>query len=141
MKSFIAKPLLAASLVCTFPAFAGDPPPCDPKYDPYCEPPPPPKGPLCHNIGGPQQLGANCDNANASLLPCALLANPLAYAGIVISPNDASFDAHLRHGDGFALVIFSPPLHLASEGQNHQAANVECVAIRAITTQPPEPGN
>lgn len=108
------------------------------------EPPPePPKGSLCHNIGGPQELGANCDYANSDEFPCSdfiTITNPLVYAGIVIDPNDSSFEAHLKHGDGFSIAEF-PRIHLASEGLNHQAANVGCIAVRALTEQPPEPGN
>ncbi len=118
-------------------AYAGG---CDP-YKKECPPPEPPKARLCHNIGGPQELGANCDNANFDEFPCLLITNELIYAGIVIGASDQAFEAHLRHGDGFAVAEFDPPLHLASEGLNHQAANVECLAVRAQTTQPPEPGN
>jgi len=102
---------------------------------------PPPPQVLCHNIGGPQELGANCDNANADAFPCVLITNPLVYAGIVIDPNDSAFEAHLKHGDGFAITIFDPPLHLASQGAKHEASNVECLAVRELTQQPPEPGN
>jgi hypothetical protein len=105
---------------------------CDPKKE-SCD--------ICHNIGGPRELGANCDNANADEFPCAFLESDLAYAGIIIGASDNALDAHLKHGDGFVLISFDPPLHLASEGLKHQAANVECVALRATTEQPPEPGN
>ncbi|MGH8644842.1 MAG: hypothetical protein ACREX4_10430 [Gammaproteobacteria bacterium] len=118
-------------------AYAGG---CDP-YKKECPPPEPPKARLCHNIGGPQELGANCDNANFDEFPCLLITNSLVYAGILIDPNDSSFEAHLKHGDGSALMEFDPPLHLASEIGPHQASNVECVAVRELTEQPPEPGN
>jgi hypothetical protein len=130
MNSLVKKSLMAALLGCSLAVFAGEPPP------------PPTKDALCHNIGGPQGLGANCDEFNASTGACLdLFNNPLVYAGIVIDPSDSAFNAHLAHGDGFALATFTPPLHLASEGLNHVAANVECIAIRAVTRQPPEPGN
>jgi len=63
------------------------------------------------------------------------------FLGIIIGAGPNALNAHLKHGDGFAEVTFSPALHLASTGQNHQASNVECFAERATTTQPPEPGN
>lgn len=147
-QSMVASAVLVLALVFSAgPAAAGgkEPPACDPKTK-ECEEPPKcdPKKELCdlcHNIGGPRELGANCDNANADEFPCAFLESDLAYAGIIIGASDNALDAHLKHGDGFVLISFDPPLHLASEGLNHQAANVECVALRATTTQPPEPGN
>jgi hypothetical protein len=68
---------------------------------------------------------------------------PNNFLGIVIGFNQDSagaLAAHIAHGDGFVSALFDPALHLASEGQNHQAANVECLATRVVV-QPPEPGN
>ena len=66
---------------------------------------------------------------------------PNHFLGIIISAGPNALAAHLKHGDGFVEAIFDPPLHLASTGQNHAASNVECLAERATTTQPDEPGN
>ena len=101
---------------------------------------------ICHNIGGPRELGANCDGTgNCSFI---VDGNEIDvpedhFLGIIIGFKTLgpALKAHLNHGDGFVLGTFDPALHLASEGQNHRAANVECFAKRAITTQPPEPGN
>jgi hypothetical protein len=91
-------------------------------------------------------LGANCDGTGE----CSFVLNGETinipedhFLGIKIGFKalGAALRAHLNHGDGFVLESFDPALHLASEGQNHRAANVECFAKRAITTQPPEPGN
>jgi hypothetical protein len=119
---------------------------CDPKKQ---ECPPPPKTQLCHNIGGPRDLGANCDGTgNCSMTFTNDLGQTQTlnvpenwFLGIIISAGPSALNAHLKHGDGFAEVTFSPALHLASTGQNHEASNVECFAERATTTQPPEPGN
>jgi hypothetical protein len=107
---------------------------------------------LCHNIGGPRQLGANCDQAGGSLkylfenAPPIIL-GPRQYLGILIfsgpdhlPPNDQALAAHIKHGDGFADVIFAEPLHLASEVGPHKISNVECIGTR-VNEQPPEPGN
>jgi hypothetical protein len=56
------------------------------------------------------------------------------FLGIIISAGPSALNAHLKHGDGFAEVTFSPALHLSSTGQNHEASNVECFAERATTT-------
>lgn len=108
---------------------------------------PPPKGFLCHNIGGPVELGANCDGATGLCEVVlengqTLIVPQNFFLGIVIGTDSPSaIAAHLAHGDGFTPgPIFDPPLHLASTGQNHQAANVECIAERVIP-QPTEPGN
>jgi hypothetical protein len=61
--------------------------------------------------------------------------------GIIVNASDSAWAAHLAHGDGYATRIFIPPLHLASVIGPHQASNVECLAMRATTEQPPEPGN
>jgi hypothetical protein len=135
-------------------ALAGEPT-CDPKKpECACDPtkqecPPPPKTQLCHNIGGPRDLGANCDGTgNCSMTFTNDLGQSQTlnvpenwFLGIIISAGPSALNAHLKHGDGFAEVTFSPALHLASTGQNHEASNVECFAERATTTQPPEPGN
>jgi hypothetical protein len=118
------------------------PPPCNDDI-----PCPPPPGSLCHNIGGPRDLGANCDgtgNCSFTLVGGGTI-NVLAgqFLGITIgAPKSAqALAAHLAHGDGPVLATFNN-LHLASTGQNHQAANVDCLGVRSITTQqPPEPGN
>lgn len=130
-------------------AFAQEP--CDPK-DPDCKPPPPPpKKQLCHNIGGPMELGANCDGATGSCqftyIDAAGLDQTVTvpsnhFLGILIgAESEGAIAAHLAHGDGFVVAIFEPRLHLASTGQIHKASSVDCLAERAITTQPPEPGN
>ena len=113
--------------------------------DPACKEPPP--GDLCHNIGGPDAKGggANCDPDTVD--PCCIETEEIGelcisgtqYFGIVISAGDQSRDAHIKHGDGLATSTFEA-LHLASDGQNHLGANVECVADR-VNEQPPEPGN
>jgi hypothetical protein len=130
-------------------ASAGDG--CDPTKE-KCPPTPPPCDPtkqnctnICHNIGGPRDLGANCDmTGNCSVLlddGTTITVPPNKFLGIIIGAGANSLAAHLKHGDGFVEVTFDPALHLASTGQNHAASNVECLATRAITTQPPEPGN
>ena len=101
---------------------------------------------ICHNIGGPRELGANCDGTgNCSFVQDGETFNVPEdhFLGIIIGFKAIgnALKANLNHGDGFVLQTFDPALHLASEGQNHRAANVECFAKRAITTQPPEPGN
>ena len=104
------------------------------------------KGLICHNIGGPRDLGANCDmtgNCSFTTDNVTLLVTPNHFLGIIIGFNQDSqgaLAAHIAHGDGFIITTFDPPLHLASTGQNHQAANVECLAER-IVPQPGEPGN
>ena len=119
---------------------------CGPNEE--CPPPPCEKNctTVCHNIGGPDELGANCDGATGAcsftLDTGQTLVVPLNhFLGIIISAGPKSLAAHLKHGDGFVELEFDPALHLASTGQNHQASNVECLAERATTTQPPEPGN
>jgi hypothetical protein len=125
---------------------------CDPKTDPKCEPPPPPpKVLLCHNIGGPMELGANCDGAtgactftymDATSLPNTITVPQNHFLGIFIgAKSERAIAAHLAHGDGFVVATFEPRLHLASTGQIHKGSTVDCLAERAITTQPPEPGN
>jgi hypothetical protein len=116
--------------------------------DPACKEPPPEVKAVCHNIGGPDAKGggANCDPDTDD--PCCIETEEIGelcidstqYFGIVISNSDKSIDAHIKHGDGEATTIFDPPLHLASDGQNHLGANVECVADR-VNEQPDEPGN
>jgi hypothetical protein len=112
--------------------------------DPDCQPT---KGVICHNIGGPRDLGANCDmTGNCSfttLEGITIDVTPNHFLGIIIGFNQDSagaLAAHIAHGDGFIISTFDPPLHLASTGQNHQASNVECLAER-IVPQPDEPGN
>ena len=108
------------------------------------EEPPHEKDVLCHNIGGPRDLGANCEatgNCTVLLEDGTLLTfTENQFLGIVIGASDQSIAAHIAHGDGFAQFIFEPPLHLASVIGPHQASNVECLATRLLP-QPPEPGN
>ena len=107
--------------------------------------PPPPKGDvICHNIGGPRDLGANCDMTGTCSVEVegglTITLGPNQFLGIVIGAGDNSAAAHIAHGDGFVDALFDPPLHLASVIGPHQASNVECLATR-ILPQPPEPGN
>ncbi|MDD5460537.1 MAG: hypothetical protein PHG00_02715 [Methylococcales bacterium] len=108
---------------------------------------------ICHNIGGPQQLGANCDQTSQDEYTCAfdngtaIVLKKNQFLGIVIfsspdhlPPNEQALAAHLAHGDGFADTIFATPLHLASEVGPHKLSNVECIGTRFFD-QPPEPGN
>jgi hypothetical protein len=112
------------------------------------EPPPPPPEPkaLCHNIGGPQELGANCDGATGACSFTLDTGQTITvprnhFLGILIPPtSEGALAAHIAHGDGPAEMIFDPPLHLASTGQIHKASNVECLGERVLP-QPPEPGN
>ncbi|QSX77930.1 hypothetical protein [Agrilutibacter solisilvae] len=100
---------------------------------------------LCHNIGGPMDLGANCEatgNCSVALEGGEVLTfSANQFLGIIIGASENAWAAHLAHGDGFATRVFDPPLHLASVIGPHQASNVECLARRATTEQPPEPGN
>lgn len=104
----------------------------------------PPTGALCHNIGGPRDLGANCEatgNCTVLLQDGTLLTfRDDQFLGILIGASEQSLEAHLAHGDGFATVIWEPALHLASVIGPHRASNVECLATRVVP-QPPEPGN
>ena len=99
---------------------------------------------ICHNIGGPRDLGANCEaTGNCTfILPDGSLMTFTGdeFLGILIGASDNAMAAHLAHGDGFAFMIYDPPLHLASVVGPHKESNVECLARRAIP-QPPEPGN
>lgn len=110
-----------------------------------CPPPPEVKG-FCHNIGGPQELGANCDGATGACTYTLDSGQTLTVAlnhflGILIPPtSEGAIAAHIAHGDGPTVVVYDPPLHLASTGQIHKASNVECLAERVLP-QPPEPGN
>ncbi|MGH8612045.1 MAG: hypothetical protein ACREYF_08385 [Gammaproteobacteria bacterium] len=125
----------ALSLAVTFiagPAFAG--------------PPPTPKG-ICHNIGGPRDLGANCDGTGTCTYrtdSVDISVAPGNFLGIVIGGATglptAALAAHIAHGDGPILGTFDPPLHLASVIDPHRASNVECLG-RRVLPQPPEPGN
>ena len=117
---------------------------------------------LCHNIGGPNGLGANTDCPLTTPDPGCVIAlegggtitvAPGFFLGIHIGqPGQPPFNqppinifvnpvaAHIAHGDGVSVFTFSPPLHLASSIGPHQASNVECLAER-IVPQPTEPGN
>jgi hypothetical protein len=99
---------------------------------------------LCHNIGGPRDLGANCEaTGNCTfILPdnSTVTFTGDEFLGILIGASNTAWAAHLAHGDGYAFMTYNPPLHLASVVGPHQESNVECIARRAIP-QPPEPGN
>ena len=99
---------------------------------------------LCHNIGGPRDLGADCEaTGNCTfILPAGGLVTIAGdqFLGILIGASNKAWASHLAHGDGYAFMIYDPPLHLASVVGPHQESNVECLANRAIP-QPPEPGN
>jgi hypothetical protein len=101
---------------------------------------------ICHNIGGPRELGANCDATGCTVDLGGgetLIVEEGQFLGIIISFNQLSqgaLNAHINHGDGTILRTFDPPLHLASTGQIHLASNVECLAER-IVPQPPDHGN
>ncbi len=131
-------------------AIAGN---CNLEEDPgNCEPPPceedcpPPADGFCHNIGGPRDLGANCDGTGNCEVLLADGSTTLKVAegyflGILIPPNSpGALAAHIAHGDGPVVATYDPPLHLASTGQVHKASNVECLGKRVLP-QPPEPGN
>ena len=109
---------------------------------------------LCHNIGGPRELGANCEFRSPNDTTCAVVLEsgltvflePNQFLGILIfsgpdhlPPNTNALARHLAHGDGFANVTF-PAQHLASEVGPHAQSNVECIGTRVIP-QPTEPGN
>jgi hypothetical protein len=109
---------------------------------------------LCHNIGGPRDLGANCDSSDTCTVTTdegvTFVVAPNFFLGIKLGgpqfqvPIDffnPSVLAHLAHGDGITILGFDPPLHLASTVGPHKNSNVECYAERFSTTQPPEPGN
>jgi hypothetical protein len=102
---------------------------------------------ICHNIGGPEALGANCDPATGTcsittLEGLTLTIQTTQFFGIPLPllETSAAIAAHIAHGDGVAELIIEPRLHLASTGQNHTGANVGCVG-RRIIEQPEEPGN
>lgn len=105
--------------------------------------PPPSKG-ICHNIGGPEELGANCDQANQCDFTTeeGIVITVLGkqFLGIVINASAQALPAHIAHGDGRILATFDPPLHLASQEGPHLVSNVECLGERVLD-QPPEPGN
>lgn len=100
---------------------------------------------LCHNIGGPFDLGANCEATGncVFILPDGqtITYTGNQFLGILIgAKGEQAIAAHLAHGDGYATQIYDPPLHLAPLVGPHQASNVECLATRVVP-QPPEPGN
>lgn len=153
-KSLLATALSLGLLLVGGAAFAGEVP-CDPKKEDCGPPPPPPCDPekevcevkgFCHNIGGPEELGANCDGATGSCQYTLDTGQTLTVAanhflGILIPPtSEGAIAAHIAHGDGPTEVVYDPPLHLASTGQIHKASNVECLAERVLP-QPSEPGN
>lgn len=99
---------------------------------------------ICHNIGGPRKLGANCDMEGQCTIPLAdgstISVTGNRFLGIVINPSPRARAAHIQHGDGPILATFDPPLHLAKDLGPHKASNVECLGER-VNPQPPEPGN
>jgi hypothetical protein len=100
---------------------------------------------LCHNIGGPFDLGANCEATGncVFILPNGqtITYSGNQFLGILIGPiGEKAIAAHLAHGDGYATQIYDPPLHLAPLVGPHRASNVECLATRVVP-QPDEPGN
>jgi hypothetical protein len=101
---------------------------------------------ICHNIGGPRELGANCDASGCTVnLAGGGTLDVLEgeFLGIIVPFNtlsEGALNAHIKHGDGPILSIFDPPLHLASTGQIHLASNVECLGVRTVP-QPPDHGN
>ena len=119
------------------------------------EPPPPTTKGLCHNIGGPRGLGANCDGQDecdlitdphlsglyaSALAACGAIpeCDPAnVYAGIFVPHSDKAIDAHIGHGDGPSLIMFDPRIH---DPLPHISANVDCFGYR-LSPQPPEPGN
>jgi len=140
IQSLVASAVLGLALAFSAsPAPAGDDG-CGGKGQPACKQ-------ICHNIGGPRDLGANCDmtgNCSFTLVGGQTIdVVPNDFLGIIVGFNPESagaLAAHIAHGDGFVRVVFDPALHLASTGQIHQASNVECLAAR-IVPQPTEPGN
>jgi hypothetical protein len=115
--------------------------------DPFCKPPAP-KG-FCHNIGGPDDLGggANCDPVSGD---CTItdatdgrtftIGADEFFGTVIGTTSPKAILAHLQHGDGPTVELIDPPLHLASQDQNHKGANVECFGTRDFE-QPEEPGN
>jgi hypothetical protein len=101
---------------------------------------------LCHNIGGPRDLGANCEATGTCTFILqdgsrVVLASDQFLGILVGAKGTRAILAHLAHGDGFATgPIYDPPLHLASVVGAHQASNVDCLASR-VFAQPDEPGN
>jgi len=144
IQSLVASAVLGLALAFSaVPAPAGET--CGGKGEPEC---PPDAKVICHNIGGPRDLGANCDGTGNCSYELdgggSIFVAVDHFLGIIIGFNqdsDGALSAHLAHGDGFVISVFDPPLHLASVIGPHQASNVECLALRAETTQPPEPGN
>ncbi len=110
--------------------------PCDPEKE-RC---------FCHNIGGPRDLGANCDMTGNCTYPTDtgnVTVDGNHFLGIIIGfkqTNTKALAAHISHGDGPIVTEFDPPLHLAATAGPHRASNVECVGERVLE-QPPEPGN
>jgi hypothetical protein len=116
--------------------------------DPFCKEPPPKDG-FCHNIGGPEATGggADCDPETDACTVTeegtgrTFTVYPEEFFGIIIGTSSPkAILAHLAHGDGPTVEIIDPPLHLASQGDNHKASNVECIGTRLLE-QPDEPGN
>jgi hypothetical protein len=74
----------------------------------------PPKG-RCHNIGGPRDLGANCDGTGTCTYELdggTIDVAPGNFLGIVIGGEKGlptkALAAHIAHGDGRILAIFDP---------------------------------
>ena len=111
---------------------------CGGKGEPQCKS-------ICHNIGGPRDLGANCDMTGTCTYTLgdgvALTLGPQQFLGIIVGTDSVgAIAAHIAHGDGEINATFNPPLHLASVDGPHRDSNVECIGTR-VFVQPPEPGN
>jgi hypothetical protein len=111
-----------------------------------CDPCDPERRCICHNIGGPEDLGANCDMTGTCTYPTDsgdVTVTPNHFLGIIIGFNESNtkaLGAHIGHGDGRIVATFDPPLHLAPTAGPHRASNVECLGERVLE-QPTEPGN
>jgi hypothetical protein len=155
IQSLVASAVFGLALAFSAgPAVAGDPT-CGGKGQPEC-PPPDECNPnkekcveICHNIGGPRDLGANCDMTGTCFVPAesgvTIVLNPGEFLGIIIGVDLSDTGnspglAHINHGDGPIVDTFDPPLHLASVIGPHIASNVECKGLRVVP-QPDEPGN
>ena len=115
--------------------------------DSPCDPCNPERRCICHNIGGPEDLGANCDMTGNCTYPIEgggeITVAPNHFLGIIIgfnAENTKALGAHIGHGDGRIVARFDPALHLASTAGPHRASNVECMGERVLE-QPEEPGN
>lgn len=105
-----------------------------------------PKTTLCHNIGSPRDLGANCEATGRCtfILPggVEMVFTGSQFLGTVVKATGANaIAAHIAHGDGWIIgPVYKPPLHMASVVGPHRVSNVECIGERLIP-QPGERGN